>query len=432
MINREANPSYALSPQTPHTSLLEIFLSASQINSLYRYMLQQHQKSISTYGFEKGSTPLSYIETTFKTPVVEYLKEFFFNHYVFSELIKCLIKERPILSGEPQLCDIWLDPYQGGKYIFQLHHAVPEVKQDWKKVSFKAPPRKNYKDLDRQVEFFLKDETHKSTTAGDEIMIGDWVCFDLAVTDAEGTNLIPEYAHRLWLKMSDEETDQESFELFKGKKLGESFLSQNRFFQHYVSPQHDCFHYFLITIVDINRSSFFSFDYFKRHFKLKGTKDLHHKLIEVFSYRNDISQRRETAESALKLLRDIHYFMLAPDLISRQQALVLEKVQENPDYHVYKSQPEFKKFIQMLAEKQLKEAVIIDHICKSEQVCADHEDIMGYFNLIKRPRMKEFIYFDVPMKKIGGQEQPLSYEMVRLHALREKTLNHIIHTLMKR
>lgn len=432
MISPENTVSYTISPQSSHASLLDIFLTESQISSMYRYMLEQHQKSISTYGFEKGSTPLTYIETTFKAPVIEYLKEFFFNHCVFSELIKCIIREKTILTGEPELCTIWLNPYEGAKYTFQLHHTQPEVKHDWRKSIFKAPPRKNYKDLDRQVESFLKEETHKSTLIPEEILVGDWICFDLMVTDAAGVNLIPNHAHRLWLKMSDEETDQESYELFKSKKKGERFLSQSRFFQQYVSPQHDSFHYFLVTIIDINRNSYFSFDHFKRHFKLKNAKDLHQKLIEVFSYRNDLSQRRETAETALKILRDIHYFPLSEKLINRQQSIVLEKVQENPDYHVYKAQPDFKKNILLLAEKQLREAIIIDHICKTEEICADHEDIMSYFNLIKRPRMKEFLYFEVPLQKIGGQEQPISYEMVRLHALREKTLNHVIHTLIKR
>ena len=112
--------------------------------------------------------------------------------------------------------------------------------------------------------------------------------------------------------------------------------------------------------------------------------------------------------------------------------MVLQAVQDNPDYHVYKSQPDFKEQIRQLAEKQLKETIIIDAIAYQEGIKVSQEDIRAYLNLLKRPRMKEFLHFILPPNKVLGQDIPLSAELVKRFCLREKTLNHIIGHLIKK
>ena len=53
----------------------------------------------------------------------------------------------------------------------------------------------------------------------------------------------------------------------------------------------------------------------------------------------------------------------------------------------------------MLAEKQLKEAIMIETIAYQENIQVTDEDIVGMLNLYKRPRTKQFIYFGKAMKK---------------------------------
>ena len=69
---------------------------------------------------------------------------------------------------------------------------------------------------------------------------------------------------------------------------------------------------------------YFCFDLFKRHFKLKTNKEMLQKLIEVFSYRNDMSQRRTMIEEALSLLLQKHKFDIPSYLNLAQKELLLE------------------------------------------------------------------------------------------------------------
>jgi FKBP-type peptidyl-prolyl cis-trans isomerase (trigger factor) len=86
----------------------------------------------------------------------------------------------------------------------------------------------------------------------------------------------------------------------------------------------------------------------------------------------------------------------------------------------------FQSHIQQLAEKQITEMIFVDTLAHHENLFASDEDIKSYINLMNRPRMKEFIYFDPPSFKSQGQELPIPTEELRRICLREKTINHII------
>lgn len=403
------------------------------VETMYQQALRAQQEQACTYGFSKGTTPLTYVEYAFKPNIIEHLKEFFFNHCVTNFLGKELTRHKFVVVGEPKLVDVIIQPPHEACFIFDLIHVTPLIKSEWKKLNFKAPERKNYKDLDRQVEAFIKEEQENSTRPSEDIIkIGDWVYFELRIVDTESKPLLDAHCNKLWIKMSDEEADQDVHELFLQKKVGDRFLTSNNFLQHFISETLDTQYLFEIVILARIPHAFFSLEHFKRHFKLKNSKETHLKLIEVFSYRNDLSQRRETIEATLKLLLNHHPITIPEHLIARQQKLVLDAVHINPDYHVYKAQHDFKEKVRKLAEKQLKETVFIDYVSYQENITIDDDDVGGYLNLLKRPRTKEFIYFDLPPTKVKGQETPVAQELMQQFCLREKTLNHIIYYLTRR
>lgn len=158
---------------------------------------------------------------------------------------------------------------------------------------------------------------------------------------------------------------------------------------------------------------------------------MYRKIIEVFSYRKDLSQRRSMVEESLKLLLNKHKFSVPNHLVLRQQSSVIDAVRKNPDYHVYRVQPDFQEHIRQLSEKKAKECIIIDCITYKEDLDIATPDIETYLNLTKRSRIKEFIYFDVPYSEFHGQDLPISEEMLKKSCLREKTLNHVIYHLTK-
>ncbi len=435
MVYGENNLTFTLSQPHADRSLATIAIGRAFVERMYHHALQAHREDIQTYGFSKGATPLAYIQHTFKPHLTEHLKEFFFTHCVINFLYRQLYQHKLVVVGEPLLKDAIIKPTEGAYFSFELPTiTLYDLKHDWKRLPFKCPERKNYKDLDRQVTTFLKEEHERSQQSiTSEIQIGDWVCFDLWLEDSTAPNpLFLDYKDTLWLKIGDEEADRDAQQVLLNKKVGDIFTASNLFLQNYISTMLDTHYTFGIHIKDRVPAAFFSLEQFKRHFKLKTAKETHLKLIEVFSYRNDLSQRREIIEAIFKVLLTHHPIMIPDYLIKRQQYIVLDAVHINPDYHVYKAQNDFKQKVRMLAEKQLKETILIDHITYQENIQVTQDDIISYLNLMKRPRTKEFVYFDLPLTKIRSQETPLPMELLRQHCLREKTLNQVISYLTRK
>ena len=412
---------------------VSIVVSHTVVETMYQHMLHCQQETARTTGFSQGTVPLKYIESTFKQHIIEYLKEFFFYYAVSNFLFQQRLEQKLVIAGEPILRSITIAPGQDAIFTFDIILARPEAKIDWKKLSFKAPERKNYKDLDRQVESFIKEETEKMNRhTQDTIDIGDWVCVEFHVIIDGANTLLTMAPHVIWIKVGDEESDHVIHDMLLHKKIGESFTTTSELLQEYISPHLDTQHIFAVTILRYVPAIFFSFDNFKRHFKIKNNKEMHLKLIEVFSCRNDITQRRETIEALFKLLLNSYLIPLEESSIHKQKEQVLDIVHLNPDYHVYKAQTDFKNKVWQLAIKQLKETILIDYLAHQDQITVSDDDVVCYLNLIKRPRMKEFIYFDIAPWKMSGKDRIISHDMLRQLCLREKMLNHIIHYLTKK
>ena len=415
------------------TVSLVVEICPTFISAIYQQTLQLLQREVQTHGFTQGHTPLTYIATTYKPLVTEHLKNFFYYHCAHAALHHGIAQYKIPTIGTPQLSGISINLDAPAKFTFTIPIAqTTTIKSDWKKLHFKAPGRKNYKDLDRQVEYFLQDEQKKRQTLKGTIDFNDWVCINVQVLDEHGAALCQDFCHQAWLKIGEEEVDKLVQELFLGRKAGDSFITTNDFFQQRINHAFSTRYHFQVTIAHHIPCCYFDVDRFKNYFKIKTAKELHQKLIEVFSFRHDISQRRETVEKLFKLLFYHYPLQIPPQAIVEQEKLVLSRVHNNPDYLVYKSQPDFKEKIHHLAEKQLKEMLFVDTISFQENIQATDDDIVNYLNLLKRPRTKEFIYFEIPQTKMYDQEIPLQQEELRRYCQREKTLNYIIHYLTKK
>ena len=415
-----------------HECTATITVKNPLVEALYRHAILEQKKHLQTDGFPRGMVPLSYIESTCRAYILDHLKEFFFNHSIITFLCQELYSNKIVIAGEPILKAITVDNAHETQFIFTLKTINPNVKHEWKKFPFKSPARKNYKDLDRQVETFLKEEEEKRKIAPKEgIQPSDWICFTVSIVSAtEHQHTLATYKSALWLKIGREEPDREAHELFIGKKVGDHFTTSSNFLQHYFSKKLDTQYLYDITIIEHVPAECFSLDLFKHHFKIKSVKELHQKFIEIFSFRNDISQRREIVESAFKTLLKYYQISLPHTLVDDQEKLVLRALRRNPDYPVYKAQKDFARKVTLLAEKQLKEAILVDHIAQQEQIHITQDDIKAYLNMLQRARTKEFIHFNLPTTQLSGQEQPLPAGILHQACLREKTLNYIIQRLI--
>ena len=176
----------------------------------------------------------------------------------------------------------------------------------------------------------------------------------------------------------------------------------------------------------------FCFDHLSSHFQLSTVEELHNKLIEVFSYRHDISQRRATAEQALALLLSKHQMELPKPFLDDATQRVLHTVQQNPDYDVYRKQKEFKTWIRQLAEKQLKESLMIDALAYHESITVTPEDLAYFLNNTLRNRTREFLYFEPYIEIRNGLYTLIPEQALFQSCLREKTLNFVIGVLQNK
>jgi len=423
--------SFKTSQKSPHIHHIAIHIPRDIVDVIFNESAKTQQNKIHTPGFAQGQTPIEYIKRHYKKTLQDHAQEFLLKYCVIKFLYNKLHSEKIVITGEPRLKHVVLEPGSDGEFHFELSRS-PEIEfKEWKNFTFKAPKRKKYKDIDRQVDTFLEEELGNKNAYHDEVQIGDWVAFDIALVDRNNTPLLNDCKEDLWLKIGSEEADKSSTEVFLNKQIGDSFCSDERCFQNYFSTSLNPKYLYCIHIKDIVPFQYFSLDDFKHHFKLKTSKEIHQKLIEVFSFRNDLSQRRSMVEEAFKLLLNKHRFEIPEYLILRQQKKVLEAVRDNPDYPVYKNERNFEKFVYMLATKQVRESILIDHLIHAENIKVGCKDLRGYLNLLQRPRTKEFIYFHPPHTKIQGREIPLSEELLKQCCRREKTLNHVIYHLRR-
>lgn len=431
VVHNSQNFTFSIIEKTSQYTVISLNVNQDYVNSLYQKAIVGFQEKAVTHGFTKGTTPLQYIEQNFKPHILDHLKELLFIHCVLGFLSNSVIKNKLVFVGDPELIKIKIEPNEDAHFVFKLQSIPYESDDRWKRLQLKAPERKNYKDLDRQVENFIKEEEDKASQYVENVIsIGDWVCFQVTLVK-DDIQLLNDYADELWVKINDEEADKEIHDLFLGKKKGDTYLSKSLFLQEYLSNKLDMNYMFLVHIKDFVPHNHFSFDAFKRHFTIKSAKDMHLKLIEIFSYRNDISQRRETVETVFKTLMKHYSISIPKNLLEEKRQIVLAQVQDNPDYHVYKAQANFKERVKQLAEKQLREALVTDTIAHQENIQISHDDIIGYLNILKRPRTKEFLYFDTPTRN-RGLEIPINTELLKQYCLREKTLNFIINHMTKK
>lgn len=432
--NSSALFSIEHSYEQPSLCRATIIVSKTLVNMFFDETAFALKDNIQAYGFQQGAVPIEYIAKQYKINITEHLKEFFFKFGIVNFLFQEIRGQKLLVAGDPRLVDIILDHDSDARFVFELSVFPAISLNEWKYFPFKAPNRKNYKDLDRQVEAFIQDEQKnlERYSVDEGIAIGDWVNFDVSIANKDHLCLDERFVQNFWLKLGNEEVESHLRQLFVGRKKGEKFVASNKGLQDYFSDQLRATYNFKITIVEVVPFSYFCFDQFKDHFRVKTNKDMHKKLIEVFSYRNDVSQRLAMVEEAFKLLLSRHRFFAPHHLVLRQQKIILGAIQTNPDYNVYRKQKDFNFWIQQLAEKQVKETLLIDQLIYRENIVVTNEDMVNYLNLDKRPRMREFIYFNLPDFKHYGQEVPLAMHELNRVCAREKAINYVIHYLTKK
>lgn len=423
--------SFSHVPTSSHLIKIVIHVGESIVKKTFDQTVALFMQG-SLDGFSTNLIPSEYIQAHYKTEISKKVKNFLFRHAIIDYLLSKSIEYKIPYANYPRLTSIEEDAQGGLNYHFDLSIADPIELKEWKHFAFKSPKRKKYKDLDKQVINFLENEVATAKKQCSSIVEDtDWVYFDALALDHSSKPIFEGLAC-FWVKIKAKEVPSQFSHLFLGKSIGSSFTTNA--FDLDDSTADDCnprqFN-FLITIKAITKGNFLSLEHFKGMFKLKNKVDIHNKLMEVFSYRNDISQRKTIIEEIFHLFLAKHRFEVPKHLVLRRQEDVLLVLMKQTDYQVYKSQKDFLQQVELLAEKQLKEEIIIDQIASQENIKCDLKDLQQYLHLFNNKRLREFIYFKPLLEQIDEANRPISSGILEQTALREKTLNHIILALTR-
>lgn len=403
-------------------------------DSFFNLATEKQQLSINPAGFKKGFTPVSYIQEHFKSPIMSHLKDLGLKFFAISTLLEQIRLKKLVIVGTPELHNIKIDNQGNVIYTFQAYTTKEMYMQSWKYLPFKSIPRKQYRDIDKQVLSFLQEEerTNKLYNPAQGIQIGDWVHFKVWIIDQNNNPIFEKHSANIWLKIGDEEPDVDFQNVFIGKQIGTRITTDNPSFQKYFCENSSSNYTFIVEIQDIVPHNAFSFELFKNYFKIKTHKDLLLKITEVFSFNNDISQRRLISHEALNTIIKKNHIIIPDDAINKQKRQIINDLQFKPDFIVYKMDPEFDTHVSNMANKQLLDGVIAEHIGYQDNLLISHNDIKTILHITQRARLKDFLYFPFIKSQIEGQEFPIEYESLYNFCLKEKAINHIIYHLTKK
>lgn len=414
-------------------ALVNINVNTSLTKEFYQQALTHHQHHFTAYGFQHQETPSFYVEAQYKPHLEKHLSEFIFSFYIASALYKFLREQKIVTIGEPRLIKAELELEKGCFYQFEVTLAPSILVHDWKYLPFKAPKRRLYKDIDKQAAALIQEEASHQQTYGnhDTVEVGDWIKFKVELLDKNNQPMNETLYETLWLQIGEEETSIPYKELFVGKKIHESFMTKAQCLQEYFNSLIDGNYIFLVTIQSILPKKFFNLEHFKEHFKLKSEKKVHQKVVEVYSSKHDLSLRRSMVEETMRVLNQAYPLEIPASMIADQEKLIMQSVQNSPDYMVYRQLPDFADMITKLAYKQVLETILIDHFAYQENISLSDAEVEYYLNFTKRARTKEFLHFVHPLIRVNEEETPISHESLKQVCLREKTLNHILYHLNK-
>ncbi len=407
----------------------DVTVDRAIVQPMTTQMAQLYQHYAALPGYEKKHLPIEYAKAYFAAEIKQDTQEFLYKHFVLQFLLDEITRNHLVTANWPRLSEVKsID--EGLTYRFILTIAPNLALKEWKHFVFKQPERKNYKDLDNQVINFIKQATDtarshdKHTTAA-----GDWVSFSAQLLNPNTEEALFEQQHRYWIRISGDIIISKLQQSFVEKKVGDAFIvNALPFIDAPQSSIEEPCHY-KITIESITKGGHMSLEFFKQTFKLKTRADVHKKLIEVFSYRNDISQRRSTIEELFHLLFTKHRFEMPKHIITRKKENLLNIIKRQSDYNIYKNNKNFDTHLTLLAEKMLKEELIIDHIAYAEEIKVSCADIAHYLHLFNNERLKEFIYFKPLIDSVEDSNTPIHEAILAQAVAREKTLNYILYTL---
>ncbi len=421
--------SLDLKEVSSHLAQATVRVTTEVTQAVLRHTVSLYRNRTETPGLKV--VPTSYIEKNYGKDIASDMRKLLYRYFVIDYLHDELGARKINLANSPRLAAVDVGN-NGSVFTFDISLAPPIKLREWKHFAFKPPRRKNYKDLDKQVDSFIKKHQDRSRKRSvNTIEDGDWVCFTAQMVDDEREAIVPNYTNTYWLKATGETIKHPLVDAVLGKQIGETIVTDQFPLNHQFSQHMHKEQVYALTVSAIAKGSHLAIDSLKNMFKLANKAAVHEKVIEVFSYRNELSQRRTMIEEMFHLFFSKHRYEVPKHLALRKQEEILQSIKGRPDYHAYRKDKDFLQHVATLAEQQLKEEMIIDQIAMQEKIKVDIKDMSYYLNVLGDDRSREFIYFRPTLEMAEDYPAPVQTCVLKRTCRRDKTLNYILHQLTR-
>lgn len=432
--NKVANHlEFIIKRESSSIAFITIHVTPTLVNKIKKHTLDIYKNKIKTKGFLNGTMSENYVEKNCSLGVLESCNQFILNFFIKDFLDEKLKSQKIVFLSQPKLLNIQALSSGGLEFTFKISVISTICPDNWEKIDFSSPKRKLYKDLDKQAITFIKNSSENLVAVKKKnakiIEASDWVCFYVILLNNNNQPAIRNYKNSFWLKIDIKYLSMPLHTIFLGKQEGDFFVVEDISLFGIQSDLLSAKGKFRVTIDSVVKANSFSLDKFKSQFCLTKDEDVHEKLIEIFSFRNDISQRRLIIDEVFRVMFNKIKFEVPKYLILRRQEKLLEGIKKLPDYNVYKINENFNKQVALLAEKQIKEEALIQQIGYNEDISVSYKDILEYLNLFNHPKLIEFIYFLPSITYFNDISLPIKEAVLKSAILKEKILNFIIRKL---
>jgi len=419
---------YTINKKSSHLWYLSVEIPGSLACHVKNHITNLYRQYTIMPGMSCANLPVSYTQHYFAQEIEKETEQFLLNHFVEEDAQSYLEENKINIINWPRLAAIEGNATKGYTFTLALSLAPQLALNSWKSQTFTSPKRKNYTDLDIQVESFMSSFSGEDKPNDQISSPGDWVRFSAHFRPTRDATIVHSPS-QYWLRLADASLTTPALRNFFSCKTGSTFSIPAQALSS-LQPHVDMGDYsFDIHIEQVVKTNSLTIAQVRNSLSVTDHETLHNKLIEIFSFRNDISLRKAIVEELFYALFNTFRFEVAPHAITRRKELLHFLVQQNPDSSVYTKQKHFPEHMTLLAETKLKEEALIDAIAREEGITVDPLDISHYLSLASNEKLKEFLYFSPLTDDVLSANQPCGEYVLAQTVRREKTLNHLIRQL---
>lgn len=232
-------------------------------------------------GISCSTLPISYTQHYFAQEIEKETQQFLFEHFIEGNVQNFLQENKIATVNWPRLKEITGSAQAGYIITMALSLAPHLALNGWHTHTFVAPRRKNYTDLDIQVESFIATLDPEIINRNATVETGDWVRFSAQFRSP----LVQTPVHsqtQYWLRITNPVLTTPEMTQFLNAKIGSQFTVPASALSSRQETTFSTDYYFDITIEHIVKTQKLSVQQVQDCLHVCDHQTLHNKLIEIF------------------------------------------------------------------------------------------------------------------------------------------------------